>query len=232
MPETLWMHYHIPKTGGTSFGTHLRNLSGNDGRYLSVTIHEHAGNMTKEQITTAPPETFQNVEIVQGHGVGRFLKTVIPRPYVREIFVLRDPAARLVSHYNHTYRDISAEMVPSLHDHLSRVAPNYSLRFLARRLGYRFDQYTLDRVLADMAAGYTLTLEKLSAAAPVISRAMGYSAKPLPSLNVSGKEHAQLLKLDNDLVERLTALNPLDHALYQAAQYFENDAIARLRTVQ
>jgi len=232
MTNYLWMHYHIPKTGGTSFGTHLRALSNGDGRYLSVTVHEHPGNMTPAQVLAASPDTFESVEIVQGHGVGRFLKAVIPRPCVREIFVLRDPATRLVSHYNFTYRDVPEHQIPSLENHLMRVAPDYSLRFLARRLGYRIDKYTLDRVLADLAAGFTLTLDRLNEAVPAICRAMGYEGGPPPSMNVSGKAHPERVKMTDALYAKLIDLNPLDNALYQAAEYFENDTIAKLRSLQ
>lgn len=232
MANTLWMHYHIPKTGGTSFGTHLRALSNGDGRYLSVTVQEHPGNMTPAQVLAASPDMFNSVEIVQGHGVGRFLKTVIPRSCVREIFVLRDPATRLVSHYNFTYRDVPEHQIPSLENHLSRVAPDYSLRFLARRLGYRINRYTLDRVLADLADGFTLTLDRLNEAVPAICRAMGYEGGPLPVLNVSGKAHPERVKMTDALYEKLIDLNPLDTVLYRAAQYFEGDTIAKLHPLQ
>ncbi len=231
-PDTLWMHYHIPKTGGTSFGTHLRSMTQGDGRYLSVTMEEQIGSLTHEQIVNEPTEALSSVEIVQGHGVGRYLNSIMPRKTVREIFVIRDPAQRLVSNYNFRYRSYPRGKAPTFADYLAQISPNFSLYFLCRSFGYRIDKYALDRVLMDLATGYTFTLERLDEAGPLVCGAMGYSNSSLPKLNVSGKDHPKLLSLTPELSNALRRMNPLDQELYSAAKHFEDAAIMRLHKLQ
>lgn len=222
-----WLLYHIPKTGGTSMSQHLSAEL--DEAFLSVTLQERPGSLTPSQLRSAPRRTLERVRVFQGHGVGRFIHDLLPGSPTAEVVVLREPAARLVSHYNFRIGSPDAQAVddPSFEAFLVRSPPDFMLRFLCSRLGFPINSRSLDRVLHALSGMYTVTTAEVDTAIAEVSRVLGVSAIA-PRRNVSGVDFPVRLRPDLDLVRRLRQLNPLDAVLFEAAREMGPRSIARL----
>lgn len=223
-----WLLYHIPKTGGTSISQHLQESLGQ--KFMSVTLEQRAGSFTSSDVRAASPSRVQGVQVFAGHGVGRFLHEVLEGSVFAEMVVLREPAARMVSHYNFvvgspcTNRDSSL----SFQSFLAQFPPDFMLRFLCTRFGLPVNARSLDRVLHNLAGMYTLTTSEVDAAIAELSRILGIHPKAARR-NVSGIDFPVRLESDPALIRHLRQLNPLDVMLYEAARDMAPRSVARMR---
>ncbi len=225
-----WIVYHIPKTGGTSLSQHLRGEM--QDRFLSVSLREQPGSVTPQQVRALPKRVLEEVEVFQGHGVGRYLHDLLPDTQFAELVVLREPAARLVSHFN--FRNESPNTPDtnklSLEGFLLQNQSNFMLKFMAYRLGYPINFRALDRVLHDLIGMYTLTLDEVDTAIVELSRILGVTPYA-PRRNVSGVDFPVRLEPQPQLLWELRELNPLDVILFEAARDLAPMSIDRIKNL-
>jgi len=225
-----WLLYHIPKTGGTSISQHLGAELGTG--YQSVTIEERPGSMTPGEVNASPPERLAVIRVFHGHGVGRFILDRLPRGPISELVVLREPAARIISHYNFKVarQALGRNQSISFERFLLQTPPDFTLRFLCTRLGYPVDARALDRVIHALSGMYVLTTTEVDAAVKALSRAFGIP-DIAPRRNVSGVDFPIQLEANPELVERLRQLNPLDTILFETAREMGPTSITRLNKI-
>jgi len=103
MAETLHIVMHVPKTGGQTLRDHFRhNLA-----FHSEFIHlgpfgvEDAKRQGLQPWEDRPPEERAKARVILGHYASVFTKDLVPGDReVKYCGMLRDPASRVVSHYN------------------------------------------------------------------------------------------------------------------------------------
>ena len=107
--QPLIFLFHIPKTGGTSLREALSSAFGLNqgfihlGPYGDRTRHER-GLKPLEQFT---PGEIDRVQVVSGHYLSTSFEKYFPGRDIRRIVLLRDPANRILSQYNHAMRNRS-----------------------------------------------------------------------------------------------------------------------------
>lgn len=223
-----WLLYHIPKTGGTSISQHLQEGLGEE--FMSVTLQERVGSFTPRQVKAAPRPGLERIRVFQGHGVGRFLLDLLPSAPFAEMVVLREPAARLISHYNFRTGSsaVNRDRTLSFQSFLALTPPDFMLRFLCTRLGHPVNSRSLDRVVHDLAGVYALTTSEVDVALLEVSRVLGVSEEA-PRRNVSGRDFAVRLKPEPALMRHLRQLNPLDTMLFEAVREMAPASVTRLK---
>lgn len=101
--DPIYMIHHVPKTGGVS----LRNwLSQHLGFHRHMIHYGVAGEQFCKQhglpfLDQLTEEHLRYVELVMGHYVTEATAEFFPGREVRRLIVLREPAKRLISQYNH-----------------------------------------------------------------------------------------------------------------------------------
>lgn len=228
-----WLLYHIPKTGGTSLSQHLQREMSATGDFLSITLQPRPGSFTASQVRAMPAERLAGVRVFQGHAVGRYLYELLPSSSFHEVVVLREPAARIISHFNFRTSLASLEQDTNMtfQAFLQTLPSDFMLRFLCHRLGHPVNFRSLDRVIHDLSGVITLTMSEVDQAIMSISAALGVS-KAAERLNVSGVNVPQRLAPEPDLVEILRKLNPLDAILYEAAVEMAPSSLTRLQELE
>ena len=96
MPPLVFIH--IPKTAGTT----LHKILSHQFKPSETAIHHDAGGIPSDELVARMSGSDPAVKLVMGHTSARFHDRV---PDVRYITCLRDPVARLVSHYHHARLD-------------------------------------------------------------------------------------------------------------------------------
>jgi hypothetical protein len=227
-----WLLYHIPKTGGTSISQHLREELEASRTFMSVTLQDRPDSLRPDEVRRAPLHELERIRVFQGHGVGRFIADLLPDDAFSEMVVLREPAARIISHYNFRASPASLQPIGDLtfESFLLTFPPDFMLRFLCSRLGYPVNSRSLDRIIHDLAGMYALTTVDMDAAIVAVSRSLGVSTKARRR-NVTGIDFPARLVPDPELIQRLRQLNPLDAILFEAVRDMAPRSIARLRAL-
>jgi hypothetical protein len=105
--RTLVFLYHIPKTGGTSLREALSNQLGMHRGFIHLgpfgdRIRAEQNLKPLEQYTR---EELDRVRVLSGHYLSSRFEQYFPDRDIRRIVLLREPAKRILSQYNHAMRN-------------------------------------------------------------------------------------------------------------------------------
>jgi hypothetical protein len=215
--RTLWVHYHVPKTGGqtirhelvaqleigTSF-VHLGPWAVQQG-YFPATPRDLAG---------LEPDQLGRIRVIAGHNLDAATVNLFDCRHVKEIVVLRDPAQRIVSQFNFKSFILERRDQPeiSFDTWYEGLGSNPMTRFLAKRLELPVDVDALiERLKSFEFVGRT---EDMDQWLPHLLRAMGLTPVLPKRANVTGVDHQRIVTLDDSLHARIQSDNPLDYMLY------------------
>ncbi len=94
--RTVWLIYHVPKTGGQTLRYHLRQELGSEGHAHLGRFEPHLPLFTTDDLAGPAAD---DVRVVTGHPVSRATGRLFPEARILDVLVLRDPLARVVSHW-------------------------------------------------------------------------------------------------------------------------------------
>lgn len=217
--DQLILHYHLPKTGGQTVRTILVEHLG------AGTMVAHLGEWarqqgiephTNEQISAMSMEDRDRLRVVTGHRVNWETAALFAGRDLWEFTVLRDPAERMVSHFNFdTFMSKKRGVEPSSFEDWYQTRPeNEMSTYLAQRLGAR------PKALAGRLAqldfiGETSAIDQWL---PLLLSFVGLPASTPKRANVTGVDHDRVLQLDAPLRSRIEADHPDDVELFRLAQ--------------
>ena len=161
---------------------------------------------------------------VGGHPLYRHHAALFPGRPLREVVFIREPAARVVSHYNFstTMRLRNGRPVIPFDQYVAEYPANQMTNFLAKRLGIAKSQHLLNSVFAELSSFWLVgRTESLDQLAPRLFGDMGLEPVMPRRSNVSGLTIERHVTLDPDLVEQLRHHHPHDVMLHRAAARFE-----------
>lgn len=221
-------HFHIPKTGGSSLRTHFRQHLGKAG-FVFMPSKE----AVRKDLFNYPMEELSHAKILTGHDLHWAHRELFKDREILPLIVLREPAARMISHYNFQMGEYTQNGRPvvKFDDWYKTVIANPIVGFLAHRLlgDYRpWHWYGHDDLKAPTQSECEQVLEVLKKNNFLVARLSTMESDlsglcrdfSIPSTfdakkNVSGRDHDLKLKLNGKLFERINAENPLDFQLWK-----------------
>jgi hypothetical protein len=228
----LYFLYHIPKTGGQSIRDHLERHLERDRDFLHLGKWDRAGPLGREDVESMVDHERTRLRTIGGHPLRRDFRELFPGRVIREVVFVREPARRIVSHYNFhaTMAEGRGESVPSFVDFVDSRPANAMTDFLAKTLQPpRNGVAMLAAVLAELSKVWMVgTTESMDELTPALFEAIGIEPGPFPRSNVTGEGIRPHMTLTPDLADELRAANPLDVMLYRACLRLERRTMERL----
>lgn len=237
----LWLFLHVPKTGGTTFKTHLERYLSWDEQLVEFSFWGRRYREThgRSEFAHRPAEERAKAVVLAGHRLAYGAHRMVPGSReARYVTFLRDPAERCVSLYNFRrsrgvtrldfeswYRD------QFLGDPRNSVVRFYASSLLAPEM--LSDQAALvpaakkllERcwhigVTDRLAESLDMLCAEIGIPADWTSQRVAGSGKPLrsPSHPDAGEMIDQRIRLDADLRARVYADKPEDLELYEWAK--------------
>lgn len=99
----LWLFFHLPKTGGTTFKTHLERYLSWDEQLVEFSNwgRRYRAKHGRSEFAARPPEERSKAVVLGGHQLQYGAHRMVPgNREARYVTFLRDPAERCVSLYN------------------------------------------------------------------------------------------------------------------------------------
>jgi hypothetical protein len=223
--EELFLFVHLPKTGGQT----LRNFFSRHLVFHQEFIHLGPYGLQKAQELNLLPFEQRSAQerrlarVILGHYVTKDTHTLVSGKTARHVLFLREPAQRLLSHYNsnmHEHRLASRPIVDFEAWYNDTKRGNMMTRwvyvhFMQERDPGNIDRQTLAKVMKALKAFWFVgCTEFLDHDAPLLFKRIGVQGTLEPS-NFSGVRFPKVKELDPALRERLNHDNPLDLELYQ-----------------
>jgi len=217
-PEPVWFFYHVPKTGGQTLRNHLRATMGTDEHlYLGRWTFEEPRPVVDDQLRAGAP----SARVVTGHPLRREHASWFPSRPLREVLVLREPVARIVSHYSYrTWALAQQGRPPEDFERFVQVVVQRDpmTRWVARFVGEGRSRRRLDAALHALAGFTAVTdIEALDTVVPHLLGAMGLPPVVPERANRSGQEFDALPELDSDMLDDLRERTREDEILHRAA---------------
>jgi hypothetical protein len=220
----VYVFPHIPKTAGSSVHYHLKTNLVCEREYIHIPIDYS----TREELLEELPFTLRDArersaaKVIFGHGVVRRHAEFVPGKVLREITTLRDPAERMVSHYNFWMNVLEkrGEPLPTFEEWYAGEPRNYQTHWLARNY-LQLDVETLSESQVLEAVSRLLDSFWLVCTLPTFESDIQllWDALGLPAMssrqNVTGVTHHKRFELDPALRKRLAEENASDETLYQ-----------------
>lgn len=217
-PTAVLLHYHLPKTGGQTVrdcllsrldpGEDVLHLARIDSNALtrpgSNSEIAHLSDAARDQIRAVTGHTvdFRTAELFAGRRQWTFV-------------VLRDPASRLVSHYNFDCARADAEhhARPEFTTWYESRRRNEMTRFLLNRLGTKPSSLA-GRLSSLDFVGCTRQMDDWF---PELLRILRLDGSSFGRKNVTGVDHERVLLLDEQLRQRIERDNADDVELFRFA---------------
>lgn len=227
----IWFSYHIPKTGGQTLRNHLHTTLGEDG-YLHLGKWDVGDRTVRPEDPAEVDQTVRaSMSAVGGHPLHRRQRSLFPGRQLRETAFVREPARRLISHYNFSLSRAAEadEPFPTFDDWLSNISKNFQCRWIAGRLGLRRGSRLNTLVHEFDRLWFASVTERLDDALPLILSSMGLPPTIPPRANLAPTDVPGLVSPDPALMERLRAENTDDVALHRICLALHDRNMVRLQ---
>ncbi|GJM37529.1 MAG: hypothetical protein DHS20C19_08960 [Acidimicrobiales bacterium] len=228
----IWFVYHVPKTGGQSIRDHLVTQLTHEADYLHLGKWDREKPLTIDDVAALSEVERAKLRAISGHPVTRPMARFFPGRALREVVILREPAARLVSLYNFnmTMWARRGEPVIGFEEFLDGLPTDQMTAKLTGCFGFERLRFRLDDLLYELSKLWFVgRTENLDALLPLLFAEMGVATKPTGRSNVTGVHIDRRLELTPDLAAELQARNPTDVKLYAAMERLERACVTRLR---
>jgi hypothetical protein len=172
----------------------------------------------------------ESLRSIGGHPLNREFTDFFPNRQIREVVVVREPASRLVSHYNFsmTMRSRRGQSIVSFEEFVDSEPDNFMTQFLAKRLGETRPWHYLDHVLYELTKFWLVArTESLDVVLPHLFGGMGLPAEVPARSNVTGITIDKHAELTPNLADQIRQQNPQDVMLYAALPRFEASFLRR-----
>jgi hypothetical protein len=227
----IWFFYHLPKTGGQTIRDHLYAGLGSES-YLHLGRWYRDRSLGFDDVAAMSADQLERLRAIGGHPLTVKFHSLFADRSKREIVVVREPAARIVSHYNFssTQRERRSELPLDFEEFLTsqtnlqtkRLVNHFGLLPRSRRL--------LDKVLYRLTrCAFVGRTDNLDQTLPLLFGAIGISSEVKGRSNVTGENINRYVELTPSLSARLQAENPLDVMLYSAVGRLQDASVSRLQ---
>jgi len=220
----VYIFPHIPKTAGSSVHFHLLTHLEYDRSYIHIPIDFSM----REELRARQPFTLRDARerratrVLFGHGVAKRHADFVPWRRPRAITTLRDPAERMLSHYNFWMNVLEKQGRPSMsfEDWYAAEPKNYQIRWIAETYLQTNVSRLSPREISDIA-GEALDSFWLVCTLPTFESDIQllWDALSLPPLasrqNVSGVTHKLRFEMTDAVRRQVIEENALDVELYQ-----------------
>jgi hypothetical protein len=227
----LYFLYHVPKTGGQTIRDHLDRHLVRDLDFVHLGRWFRPAALTIDAVASLSSAERDRLRSLGGHPLTRDFAELFPERTIREVVFIREPAARMVSHYNWrcTMQALDGAPVPSFEEFLSEASDNPITGFLGKCLGLTARKLQLSAILAELVGMWMVgTTESMDALAPALFGAMGLEPAVPERSNATGVTIERHLTLTPDLADAIRAESPEDVALYEACRRLEARTMERL----
>ena len=220
----VYVFPHIPKTAGSSVHFHLLTHLEYDRSYIHIPIDFSM----REELRARQPFTLRDARersearVLFGHGVAKRHADFVPQRTPRAITTLRDPAERMLSHYNFWMNVLEKQGKPlmSFEDWYTAEPKDYQIRWIAETYLRTNVSRMSPREISDIANEaldsfwLVCTLPTFESDIQLLWDAL--SLPPLASRqNVSGVTHKLRFEMTDAVRRQVVEENALDVALYQ-----------------
>lgn len=105
--QPLVFLFHIPKTGGTSLREALSNTHGMNRGFIHLGPY---GDRVRSEQNLKPleeytPDELDRIRVLSGHYLSTRFEKYFPGRDIKRVVLLREPATRILSQYNHAMRN-------------------------------------------------------------------------------------------------------------------------------
>ena len=230
MTNQIWLFYHLPKTGGQTIRDHLHAGLGSEG-YLHLGRWYRDRPLGFDDVAAMSADQLVCLRAIGGHPLTVKFHSLFADRSKREIVVVREPAARIVSHYNFssTMRE-HRNMPPLDFEEFLTSQTNRQTIALVRHFGLPHSRQLLDKVLYRLTrCAFVGRTDDLDQTLPLLFGAIGISSEVRGRSNVTGETINRYVELTPSLSARLQAENPLDVMLYSAVGRLQDASVSRLQ---
>jgi hypothetical protein len=223
--QVVYVFPHIPKTAGSSVAHHFRETLKGRGEYVHVRHETDAAGIKRDHslpFQWRDSRLRARAKVIFGHGVKRRFARMVPGRTPREIITLREPAERLISHYNFWMHVNSRRGLPvvSFEEWYANEPRNYQVFWTAQNyLQIDYWLYPAESLHEIVDAAFEEFW--MVSTVETFTRDMEFLMKELGLPNVSerknvggGARFKKLVSLTDDLRARLRAENALEYRLY------------------
>lgn len=224
--DMVYVFPHIPKTAGSSVAHHFREHLAGYGEYVHVRhLADVAGILRDRSLPFQwrDARLRSRARVVFGHAVQRMFCDAIPGRKAREIITLREPAERMVSHYNfwmHVHQRRGLPII-SFDEWYANEPRDYQVFWIAQNYlnidHWLYSPESLYELVDGVLEEFWMvsTLKTFDQDMSLLMRELG-----LPEIserkNVGGGDRfKKLISLTDDLRSRLQRENPLEYRLYE-----------------
>jgi hypothetical protein len=226
----LYFVYHIPKTGGQTIRKHLQTHMEASGKLLFMGKGTRDRPLTREDIETLSPSELDGISAVCGHPLERSMSDLWRDRPLREVMFVRDPAERMVSHFNFHAAMRAKRNTPAQEfvEFFDSHGPNPMLSFAAKRLGVARRRDHLSEVIEALSSFWMVgTTQSIDLLSPKLFAALGIPDTKPRRANTSGADFPRVLSLTSEITDLVHQRDTEDLTFFEACKQMESITLMR-----